>query len=397
MKNRRSVLAVVFALVWVAGISNGISQQSKAIPDTVLKIIQQLEQKYQPDRRISRFDVQVRWEGDKMVISGETIVEEGKTELFQRLKSETGYQFLDSLVTLPDSTAAGKTYGIVRISVAQLRRLPDEPHEIIDQAILGSEVRIFKIEKRYWAFCQLDDQYLGWMTISSLVTGDRNLIERWRQAEKLIVTANYGQIWEKPSDKSVRSVSDVVRGNLLIYRGKKRGWYHVELPDGRSGYIRASLATPANSFFNALKNRSVNDVITTAYQFIGLPYLWGGRSTKGFDCSGFTQTVFKLNGVELPRDANMQVKAGEPVALDDSLTHLKPGDLLFFGKDIDHIIHVGMYIGNSQFIHSDGMVRINSFNPKDENYSSYRRRGLQAARRVFIPQLNYGSRPQANR
>ncbi|MDZ7330866.1 MAG: C40 family peptidase [candidate division KSB1 bacterium] len=396
MKNKRSILAVVVALAWFAGTSNGISQQSNVIPDTVLKIVQQLEQKYQPDRRISRFDVQVRWEGDKMVIFGETITEEGKTELLQRLASETSYQFLDSLVTLPDSTVAGKPYGIVRISVAQLRRQPDEAHEIVDQAMMGSEVRILKIEKRYWAFCQLDDQYLGWMTISSLVTGDWQLIERWRQAEKLIVTANYGQIWEKPSDKSVRSVSDVVRGNLLIQRGKKRGWYHVELPDGRSGYIRASLATPAKSFFNAIKNRSVNDVITTAYQFIGLPYLWGGRSTKGFDCSGFTQTVFKLNGIDLPRDANMQVKVGEPVALDDSLAHLRPGDLLFFGKDIDHIIHVGMYIGDSQFIHSDGMVRINSFNPKDENYSSYRRRGLQAARRVIIQQPTHGGKPQTN-
>ncbi len=383
MKKQRLLIGLVIAATLIVGLSNAMAQQPFEVPDTVKKIVQQLEQKYQPDPRISRFDVKVRWSGDRLVISGETISAEGKDELFQRLRTETPYQFLDSLITLPDSSLNHAHYGIVRISVAQLRRHPDEPHEIVDQALMGSEVRVLKIQNRYWAFCQLDDQYLGWMTISSLVTGDQDFIQRWRQQDKLIVTSNYGQIWQEPSDKCVRSVSDVVRGNLLIHRGKKRGWYHVELPDGRSGYIRAVLVTPATAFFDGLKRRSVNDIITTAYQFLGLPYLWGGRSTKGFDCSGFTQTVFKLNGIELPRDANMQVKIGHAVALDDSLANLKPGDLLFFGRDVDHIIHVGIYIGNSLFIHSDGMVRINSFNPKDENYSADRRRGLQAARRVM--------------
>lgn len=377
------MIGLVIAANLIIGLSNGMGQQPFAVPDTVMKIVQQLEQKYQPDPRISRFDVKVRRSEDKLVISGETISSEGKVELFHRLRTETPYQFLDSLITLPDSSLHHASYGIVRISVAQLRRHPDEPHEIVDQALMGSEVRVLKTQNRYWAFCQLDDQYLGWMTLSSLATGDQQFIERWRQQDKLIVTSNYGQIWQEPSDKCVRSVSDVVRGNLLIHRGKKRGWYLVEMPDGRSGYIRAALVSPATAFFDGLKRRSVKDVINTAYQLIGLPYLWGGRSTKGFDCSGFTQTVYKLNGIELPRDANMQVKIGQAVALDDSLANLKPGDLLFFGRDIDHIIHVGIYIGNSLFIHSDGMVRINSFNPKDENYSAYRRRGLQAARRVM--------------
>ncbi len=371
------------AAILIFGSSNGRGQQSSVIPDTVAKIVHQLKQKYQPDQRISRFDVKIHTLGDQLVICGETLSAEAKAELLQRLRTETDYQFLDSLVVLPDETAKDRSCGIVRISVAQLRRHPDEPHEIIDQALMGSEVRVLKIEHGYWAFCQLDDQYLGWMTISSLVTGNQQWIEQWRQHDKLIVTANYGQIWEQPSDKSLRSVSDVVRGNILIHRGKKRGWYRVELPDGRVGFIRSSLVAPVHRFQETLKARSVNDILATAYQFIGLPYLWGGRSTKGFDCSGFTQTVFKLNGIELPRDANMQVKVGQPVALDDSLSNLRPGDLLFFGKDIDHIIHVGIYIGNSQFIHSDGWVRINSFKPTDANYSAYRRRGLQAARRVL--------------
>ena len=71
------------------------------------------------------------------------------------------------------------------------------------------------------------------------------------------------------------------------------------------------------------------------------------------------------------------------VPIDDSLKNLEPGDLVFFGRDIDHIYHVGIYIGDNQFIHSESSVQINSFNPEDENYSEYRRKGLRAVRRVL--------------
>ncbi|HEX9970439.1 MAG TPA: NlpC/P60 family protein, partial [bacterium] len=77
------------------------------------------------------------------------------------------------------------------------------------------------------------------------------------------------------------------------------------------------------------------------------------------------------------------VKSGVAVTIDDSFKSVKPGDLLFFGRDLDHIFHVGMYLGDAKFIHSDGMVRINSFNPNDENYSEYRLKGLQAVRRIL--------------
>ncbi len=82
--------------------------------------------------------------------------------------------------------------------------------------------------------------------------------------------------------------------------------------------------------------------------------------------------IYKLNGVSLPRDANMQSKVGRPVAIDSSYSQLKPGDLLFFGTRPEAVDHVAMYIGRSQFIHSNGQVKVNSLNPKDPDYSAYR-------------------------
>jgi cell wall-associated NlpC family hydrolase len=383
MKKRKLFISVLIAIVLIGFCSLGFAQEQVSISDTVIKIIKQVQQKYRPDKRISRFEVTPKFNRSNIVLKGETLSPEGKSELIARLHTETSYQVEDSLLVLPDPALGGNVYGIVRISVAQLRRHPDEIEEIVDQATMGSEAQVLKIAHRYWVYCQLDDEYLGWMTISSLKIGDQNFITQWRKQDKLVVTANYGQIWEKPSTRSLRSVSDVVKGNILIKREMKRKWTTVELPDGRIGYIQSNLVANEQNFKNNLQFKSIDEFLSKAYAFLGLPYLWGGRTTKGFDCSGFTQTVFKLNGITLPRDANMQVKVGTEIILNDSLTNLKPGDLLFFGRDIDHIFHVGIYIGNYQFMQSDGLVRINSFNPEHENYSEYRRKGLRAVRRVL--------------
>jgi hypothetical protein len=379
-KLNKQVLLMIFILL-VACCSFSLAQEKTSVPDTVAQIIKQVQHKYHPDKRISRFEIAPRLEGDTLILSGETLTTAGKADLISRLQAETNYQIEDSLKLLPDPTLGENIYGVVRLSVAQLRRYPDVIHEIVDQAMMGTEVKVLRIADRFWIYCQLDDEYLGWMMISSLEMGNKEFIEKWRIQDKLIVTANYGQIWEQRKE-SGRSVSDVVLGNILVNKGKKRGWYHVALADGRTGYIRSSLVIEEKKYFAQIRP-TAESMIALAYKFLGFPYLWGGRSTKGLDCSGFTQTIYKMHGITLPRDANMQVKSGVEVKLDDSFKNLKPGDLLFFGRDLDHIFHVGIYIGEMKFIHSDGMVRINSFNPGDENYSEYRRKGLQAVRRIL--------------
>ena len=92
--------------------------------------------------------------------------------------------------------------------------------------------------------------------------------------------------------------------------------------------------------------------------FLGVPYLWGGRSAFGCDCSGFVQTVFKINNIKLPRDAYMQVEYGETINFFDMI---KPADLVFFG-DIEKITHVGIALEDNKIIHSSGSVRIDSLN-----------------------------------
>lgn len=361
------------------------TEKEDKTPDHITSIVNDVKNKYCPDNRLSVFNVTTIIENKKLILKGQVLSIESKSELIKQLEQSQNFEIEDSVIVLPHPELENNVFGIIRISVAQLRKLPGVESEMISQAIMGSEVRILKKDdinnSNWWYYCRMEDNYLGWMTKSSIQIGDKKFIDNWREKKKLIVTSNYAQVWEKPTENSL-PVSDLVRGNKLIKINDHNDWYEVELADGRTGYVQTNQVEEEEVLLNNLKD-TAEDIIKTASSFIGIPYLWGGTSVKGFDCSGFTQSVFKFNDIKLPRDANMQVTMGNHVPLTDSLKFLQPADLLFWGSSEDTITHVGIYIGDNRYIHSDGLVRINSFNPKDKDYSKYRHQYLQAARRIL--------------
>jgi len=132
---------------------------------------------------------------------------------------------------------------------------------------------------------------------------------------------------------------------------------------------------------------SDSSIMEAALEMTGIPYLWGGTSTKGFDCSGFTKTVYLLHGLILPRDASQQVLAGTLADSTKDFSQLKIGDLLFFGRKnangSEKVIHVGLWLGDNNFIHSSGDVHISSLDSLDENFDRYNFDRYLRAKRII--------------
>ena len=261
-------------------------------------------------------------------------------------------------------------YGVVDISVCNLRSTPDYDAEMASQALLGTPVHILQItDKNGWPQVQTPDTYTGWVHKDAITLMSFEDYHAWNAAPKVIVTALTGIVHADASDRSA-TVSDVVAGDRLKDLGRKGRYLRVGFPDGRIGYIHRSLARKEADWRKGLSQRT-EDILATALSMNGFPYLWAGMSPKGMDCSGFVRTVLFLHDIIIPRDSGPMSRTGERIyGLDD----LQPGDLVFFGrKDTagPKVSHVGFYLGDGKFIHSLGLVKIGSFRPEDPEYDAY--------------------------
>jgi len=371
-------------LIFIILITPIYSQQNKSM-DNVQQIINKVQQKFAPDKRTALFDITYETVNQKnIILNGETNLLNAKTSLINDLKNE-GYNIQDEISLLPSEELGENIYGIIDISVATMRTKPKEAAELTSQTLLGCMIKILK-KKRGWALVQTPDKYIAWMEFSGFQPMNKDQVDQWNNSKKIIITKEYGFVYTKPDDKSLR-VSDLVAGDLLKNLGDDGNFIKVEFPDKRVGFVLNDICEDYKSWLNS-RDPNEENILKTADRFMGVPYLWGGTSTKAMDCSGFTRTVFFLNGIYLPRDASQQVHVGIPIDTQNGFSNLKPGDLLFFGKKAtdttkEKITHVGIYIGNDQFINEAGRVKIDSFNKNDKNFSRYRLNQFVRAKRIL--------------
>ena len=274
-------------------------------------------------------------------------------------------------------------YGIATQSVINLRQMPSFAAEMGTQALMGMPVHILET-KHGWSRVMTPDGYTSWTTQESFQPMTIEQYKAWNAAPKMIVTVYFTVLRAQPS-QNAPVVSDVVWGDILRQNGTYGAYYRLLLPDGRTAFLQKAYAIPFDQWLTTRRPTAQN-IIATAKCFIGFPYLWGGTSVKGMDCSGFTKTCFFLNGVILRRDAYQQAQTGDSVAVSNGFGNLKQGDLLFFGSKKggkNHVSHVGLYIGNGEFIHSSGMVHISSLLPTARNYDPYNTKRLLCARRLL--------------
>ena len=265
---------------------------------------------------------------------------------------------------------AAQEFGIVNISVCNLRATPDYDAEMVSQALLGTPVHIMEITpKNNWPRVQTPDSYTGWVHKDGITLLSKEEYSAWNAAEKIVVTALFSTIHTQPSVHS-GTVSDAVAGDRLKYSGLTRGFWKVSFPDGRVGYISKKDAERESSWRKKLRT-DADAIIATALTMNGFPYLWAGMSPKGMDCSGFVRAVLFLHDIIIPRDASQQAPMGERIM---GTADLQKGDLVFFGrKDTvkTRVSHVGIYLGGGRFMHSLGLVKTASLDPSAPDYDAY--------------------------
>lgn len=246
-------------------------------------------------------------------------------------------------------------YHICRVAVAPIRKEDDDASEIVSQILFGDRVILLEKTDKWCLIKTHHDNYEGWMDYKQL---------------QLIAEDDFN------NDEAYNYVSSVHFDNRLTDESGATLYLSPgsTLPFYKDGVCKLGSTTFAVNTAPIVPNvaKFESDIEKTALFFQNAPYLWGGRTFFGIDCSGFSQIVYKILGIGLPRDASQQVEQGELV---DFLANAKIGDLAFFDNPEGRIVHVGIMLGNDKIIHAAGKVRIDPiddqgiFNNELDTYS----------------------------
>ena len=266
--------------------------------------------------------------------------------------------------------AAALPTAVVLQPVANMYSRPSADADVVSQAIYGANVGIVE-EKDGWAHIRTADDYLGWTPLSALLPGKPYAagarVGRGAEPVRPHLSRSQRHQTRAPDHDSLRKPA---RSGRRAEGGGR--WLQVRLPDDRAGWVQAG------DISLEPKRLTIPETLEFSKRFLGLPYTWGGTSSYGYDCSGFSQMLGRRRGLSMPRDAQPQAEWSGVVAVERK--DLQPGDLLYFGASEKKITHTGIYMGDGKFInattHLTPMVRIDDLN------DAYWSKLLVAARRV---------------
>lgn len=225
-------------------------------------------------------------------------------------------------------------FGLCELANIPLRFEPNDRSEIVSQVLFGEYFEITETTKNWLKIKLHDDSYEGWID---------------SKQSRTISEKDYNKLTE---------TSIVLSGDLVEYISTKENML-IPIPLGSSlSFLQFPEINTSDYLFEGLKSQGVQakaNLIQTAFLYLNAPYLWGGKTPFGIDCSGFTQMVYKLNGYSILRDASEQSTLGEALSF---IEESEPGDLAFFDNEEGKIIHVGIIMNDNYIIHASGKVRI---------------------------------------
>jgi len=237
----------------------------------------------------------------------------------------------------------------VSLAALDLRRRPDHRAELGTQLLLGERLQVLPGPARSgWVRVRsLEDRYAGWVREWGLAVMSRAEAARWTRAATGRMRALFAEALAKPGSGGL--VSPLLFGSRFRLGRRRGAWREIAMPDGRHGWLRSRLVRDVRERPPGFRSR--------IHGLLGVPYLWGGRTATGLDCSGFTQLVLREQGIELPRDARDQFRASRGLEPGEKP---RAGDLVFFARPGQEPSHVGIYLRDGTFVHCRGDVHIGS-------------------------------------
>jgi len=245
------------------------------------------------------------------------------------------------------------SHGICTLPLIPLRSEPSERSEMISQIVFGELFEIIETNESWSQICLLSDNYTGWCTQKMLQFLPDAVFEKYNQEIPVLTTSVISPCFKLGDTQP----------QLFLPAGSRL--YFTEMETGRFPIIQnrtpdiSKLEKTTWSIHPALisinEEYSCDDIISTASLFMNAPYLWGGKSIFGIDCSGFVQIVYSIHGYSLPRDARDQALCGETVA---DITKSRSGDLAFFANTEGQIVHVGFLTVGQKILHASGNVHV---------------------------------------
>ena len=370
----------LLSLAILLGCNDSI-EVKKRITDTIAFVKEQNA----PDSRVAIFSVSFNYRDDKIELNGETDSKKAHQQLLTLLK-DVNKDLIDHLRILPDTAVGNKSFAVARNSVINIRSKPKHSAELGTQGLLGMPLKVLDKNGDFYRV-QTPDKYISWVDKGGIIRMEKSEFDAWQSSPKVIFTKTQGYVYADKSKNDI--ISDITMGGLLLLQDIDTEFYQVTYPDGRKGYLQK---TDAVIFQNWLQTTTATatQIESVAKSMKGFPYLWGGTSSKGIDCSGFTKMVYLMNGFIIPRDASQQVNAGKIVDVNLNFSDLQKGDLLFFGKKAtetskQRVTHVGIWLGNDkmEFIHASGNVHISSMDNTQPHFDAFNKSRYLGSRRYL--------------
>ncbi len=225
-------------------------------------------------------------------------------------------------------------FGICHLAIVSLRAEPSDKSELVSQVLFGETMRIIEQTEKWSKIELLNDQYQGW------IDNKQYQIISYNDLEKL------------------QALPKKLNGDLIDYITNDQHFLQPIPLGSELSFLEIPEININNFAFEGTvlsKQEKKENFLKIAFMYLNAPYLWGGKTPFGIDCSGFTQMVYKLNGYQIPRDASQQALIGAPLSF---IEESEIGDLAFFDNEEGRIIHVGIIMKDNYIIHAHGKVRI---------------------------------------